>query len=70
MGLVRRQSTGRHDTVDMRMVLQVLPPRVQDTEEADVSTKVLRIGGDLKQRFRAGVEQNIVKKLLVLQDQR
>ena len=42
--------------MDMRMVLQILPPGVEHAEEADLRTKVLGIGRDLQQGGGAGAE--------------
>src|SRR6266581_3934826 len=35
-GVIERESAGGHDTVDMRMNLELLVPGVQHTEEADL----------------------------------
>lgn len=48
------------------MVQQILPPRVQDREEADLRAQVLRIGGDRAQRLGAGAKQDVIEHLLVL----
>ena len=52
-------------TVGMRMVQDVLPPRMQDTEEADVCTQMLHVGRDLQECGRAGLKQKIVNDFLV-----
>ena len=62
----RGNAAARYHAVDVRMVQQVLPPRVQDREEADLRARVFRIGGDRAQRRSAGAEQQIVEDLLVL----
>ena len=51
------------------MRVQVLPPGVQHTEEADVSPQVARISGDLEQGLGTGAEQEVIEDLLVLQRQ-
>jgi hypothetical protein len=51
----------------MRVMLQILSPRMQDREEADLGAQVLRIGGDRAQRFGAGAKQQIVERPLVLE---
>jgi hypothetical protein len=38
------EATDRHETVEMGMEQQVLAPTVQDSEESDLCTEVLRIG--------------------------
>ena len=47
------------------MMLQPLPPRVQDHESADGGTEALRIGGDLEQRLRRRAKQEVVHDALV-----
>ena len=42
----------------VRMVQQILPPRVQDREEADLRTEMFWIGGDRAQRFGGRVVAN------------
>src|SRR5512143_2685709 len=69
MRMIKRQSTTRYDTVDMRVPLQGLSPRMQNAEEADLRTEASRIGRDFQQRTRAGFEQQAEQKLLVLPDQ-
>src|SRR5215467_4034186 len=51
------------------MMQQVLSPGVQDAEEANRSTQMLRIGGDLQQGIRAGLEQKSVDFFFVLQSE-
>ena len=52
------------------MKQQVLSPRVQDREEADLRAKMLGIGSDLRQGFGDGAEQQVVEFDGVLPDQR
>src|SRR4051794_27300444 len=49
MRAIWRQSASRHDTVDVGMVLELLIPTMQHTEEAYVCAQMLRIASDLKQ---------------------
>ena len=42
--------------MDMRMMLEVLTPGVEHTEEANLSTEMLRIGSHLQQSRGAGAE--------------
>src|SRR4051794_18390192 len=58
---------GWNYAVNMRVMLQVLSPRMQDAEKADPSSQILWIGGDFEQRFGAYAEKKIVERLLVLQ---
>ena len=62
---VWRQAAGGHHAVDVGMMLQSLPPRVQDHEPADVTAQALGIRGDLLQRLRSGPKQEVVHHALV-----
>jgi hypothetical protein len=42
-GAIGSKAAGGNDVVDMGMMLKVLPPGVEHTETADVSSEVLRI---------------------------
>jgi hypothetical protein len=59
-GAIDRKAACRHDAVDMRMMLQVVSPGVQDTEQADIGSQVLRIACDFEQRCGTGSEEQIV----------
>ena len=52
------------------MMLQLLVPRVKDTEEADLGAQMPGMASDFEQGLGAGTEQQIVENLLVLQSQR
>lgn len=54
--VVWRQSTGGDDAVHMGMSLQVLPPGVEHTQEADLRAEMFGIGGHLFQCRGAGLE--------------
>src|SRR5208283_4677217 len=69
VGVIERQPTGRSDTVDMGMKLELLIPGVQDTEEADFCPEMSGIAGDFEESFCTGSEQQIVDDFLVLQSQ-
>ena len=62
---VGRQATRGHDAVDVGMMLEPLPPGVQDHEPADVRAQARRIRGDLLQRLRSGPNQPVVHHALV-----
>ena len=47
--MVRGESAGGNDTVDMGMQKQVLPPGVERADDADLRSQVFGIGGDFKQ---------------------
>jgi len=53
-GVVRGQAAGRYDTVDMRVMKQLLIPGMQYAEEPDLRAQVARMAGDLEQGFGAG----------------
>ena len=38
----------RHDAVDVRMVLEVLAPGMEDAEQTDVGSKMLRVASDFE----------------------
>jgi hypothetical protein len=67
--VVGRESAGGDHTMDMRMMLQLLVPRVEDTEEADFGAQMSGMASDFEQGLGAGAEQQIVENLLVLQRQ-
>jgi len=54
----------------MRMVLQVLSPGMQDTEQSDISAQVLRVASDFEQRCGRATKEQIVQQPLVLQHKR
>jgi hypothetical protein len=53
----------------VRVHVELLTPGVQHTEETNFRAEVSRIASDFEKCFRAGVKQEIVEDLLVLQDQ-
>ena len=59
------QSAGGHDTVDMRMMLEALPPGVQDHEPANGGTQAPRVRGHLQKRGRGGAEEQVVHDALI-----
>ena len=67
---VGREPAAGHDAVDVGVVLQGLPPGVQDGQEADLGPEVLGVGGDLLQGLRGGPEQQVVDDPRVLQGDR
>src|SRR5215213_2753330 len=64
---VRRNSTTRHQAVQMRMVHQVLSPGVQHSQKADLRAQVFGIRGDRVQCFGRRSEQDVVDDNLVLE---
>jgi hypothetical protein len=51
----------------MRMVQQVGPPCMENGEETDLRTQMLRVGGDRPQSLGDGAEENAVNDGFVLQ---
>ena len=68
--MIRRQSTTRYDTVDVRMSLQSLSPGMQNAEEADLGTEASWICRNFQQGCGTGIEQESEQLPLVLPDQR
>jgi hypothetical protein len=48
------------------MMLKVLPPSVQHTQQSDIGAQMLRVASNFEQRGGAGAEKQIVKQPLVL----
>ena len=69
MAVIRRQSSRRDDTVNMGVQQQVLPPGMQNANQADVGAQVFRVCRHLQQGLCAGGEQQIVEQTLVVQRQ-
>ena len=53
----------------MRVQLEILPPCVQHAEKTDLGSEMFGIGGNLKQRRRTAMKQEIVDNLLVVEGQ-
>ena len=70
MGVVWSDSAGSKHAVDMGMMLQTLIPGVEHTEEADLCAKMPGIASDLKQSLSAGLKQEGINQLLVLESER
>jgi hypothetical protein len=69
-GLIGSEPSRRDDAVNMRMMLQVLAPCMEDADEAGVGAEMARVSGYLQQCGCAGTEQQIVKNTLVLLSER
>jgi len=64
---VRRDPAAGDETVQMRVVHQVLSPGVQHGQEADLRAQMLGVGGDAAQCLRRRPEQDVVDHDLVLE---
>ena len=67
--MVRGESAGRNDTVDVGMQEQVLSPGVERADDADLRSQVFGIGGDFEQSLSAGGEQQVVEQSWIFQGQ-
>ena len=65
--LVWREATAWDNAVQMRVVLQGLPPSVEQGDRADLCAEMLGIGGDVVHRFGRSAEQDGVDRALVLE---
>jgi hypothetical protein len=65
--LVWREAAARDNAVQMRVVLQGLPPGMQHRDCADLCPEMLGIGGDVTHRIGRGAEQDVVDCALVLE---
>ena len=58
-----------HDAVHVRVVQEGLPPGVEHAEKAECGAEVLRRPGDLEERRRTRLEEQVVDDALVVQGQ-
>jgi hypothetical protein len=56
------ETAGGNDAVEMRMQSQVLSPGVQNAQEADLGSEVLRVGRNFEHGLSAGAEEQIVEQ--------
>ena len=68
--VIRCETAGGNDAVNMGMKLEALIPTVQHAEETDLGTEMPGIARDLKQGLGAGMEEQVVNQPLVLQGER
>ena len=64
---IRGQATARDDAVEMRVMHEGLPPRMQDGKEADVGAQMGWIGRDRAERRGGRAEQEALDDGFVLQ---
>src|SRR5215472_12367531 len=64
----RCESTRRNDTMDVGVKSQVLSPRMQDGEEANLRAKVLRVSRDFEESLGHRSKQEVVEFDFVLPD--
>ena len=68
-GVIGRKSAGRNNEVDMGMTVHYLSPGVQNSEKADVGSKMFRIGCYFQKSGCGGLEHKTEQDLLVLPHQ-
>ena len=68
-GMVASQTAGSSDAVNMGMMLQLLIPRMQNAEEADLGAEAPGVCGNFDERLCAAAEQQSVDHFFVLQGQ-
>ena len=59
--MIGSQSPGGHHTVEVRMEKQVLSPCMENGQEADLHSQVLRICRDFEHRCGARLKQQAIK---------
>ena len=69
-GVIGRAAAGGHDTMNVRVKIELLAPTMQDTEKTDLGTEVFWVASDFEKGFRAGTKQQIVEDLFILQHHR
>ena len=62
MGVIERESAGRDDTMNMRMMFEFLIPGVEHTEEADLGAEMFGIASDFEEGFGTGLQQEMVEE--------
>jgi hypothetical protein len=65
-GLIESQTSGWNNAMDMRVMLQVLAPRMQNAQKANIGAEIQWIRRNLQQRCRAGTKQQTIQDALVL----
>jgi len=59
-GVIGREAAGGHDTMNVRVKIELLAPTMQDTEKTDLRTEVLWVANDFEKGFGIAAEQEIV----------
>src|SRR5665213_4217882 len=65
--VIRGEAAAGDDEVYVRMMRQILSPRMKDAEEADLGAEMFRIARDGEQRFGGGAEENAVNDFFVME---
>jgi hypothetical protein len=67
---IGREAAPRHDAIEMRMMLKILTPGMQDGEESDLGAQVLGVRADRSQGLGRRLEEQVVDQGFVLQGER
>jgi len=67
--VIWRQTSGGDHTVNVRMMLELLIPGVEDAEESNLGAEVFWICGNFYKRLRTAAEQQAVHQVFVPQGQ-
>lgn len=67
--VVGGKTSGRNQTVQVRMEQHVLSPTMQHSKETDVCAEMLGISGNLEQGLGGGMKQQVVEDLFIDQSQ-
>ena len=57
LGPVGRQAPGGEDTMEMRVMVELLAPGVEHGEAADLRPEMLRVPGDVLERLGDGAKE-------------
>jgi hypothetical protein len=60
------ETSGGDQTMQVRMMKQVLTPGMEDSQESNLCSQVARIASYLLQGLGTGAEQEVIEDLLVL----
>ena len=63
------QSSSRDNTMEVRMVHQILSPSVQDGDKTDLGAEMFGVGGNGEKSLGGGTKKEIIQHALVLEDQ-
>ena len=64
---VRAYAAARNDAMQVRMQMEILPPRVQHREETDGRAQTPGIVRDREQRFRCSLKQDAINLARILE---
>ena len=68
-GPVGRQASSGEDTVEMRVMVELLAPGMEHRQAADVRPAMLRVPGDILERLRHGPKEQAIEHTRVVEAQ-